>query len=244
MLNFDERVGNRTDITYPPTPVPHWYRDAKVGIMIHWGIYSIPAWAVTSDERFNADEEYAFHRYAEWYGNTVRIPGSPTALLHRARYGQRNYEDLLDLWTINDNAVSDMVDLAVAAGAHYVVPTTKHHDGLCLWDTQTTQFSTVRRTVSRSYCRVCTRYPACRLASWTLFFRRPGLACQRFQPITSDEELFRFRRNDAEFAQYATAQIRELIDQYSPDYLWNDIDYLTAEKARNLMVLLNFSPTI
>lgn len=145
MLNFDERVGNRTDITYPPTPVPQWYRDAKVGIMIHWGIYSIPAWAVTSDEQFSAAEEYAFHRYAEWYGNTVRIPGSPTALLHRARYGQRTYEDLLDMWNINDDAVTDIVKLAVASGARYLVPTTKHHDGLCLWDSATTDFSTVHR---------------------------------------------------------------------------------------------------
>ncbi|QJC21111.1 alpha-L-fucosidase [Arcanobacterium buesumense] len=232
MLNFDERTGSRTDVDYPPTPVPHWYRDAKVGIMIHWGIYSIPAWAVTSDERFSAEEEYAFHRYAEWYGNTVRIPGSPTALLHRARYGQRSYEDLLDLWTINDDAVSDMIDLAVAAGAQYVVPTTKHHDGLCLWDTQTTQFSTVHRGPHRDLIAEFAQATRCAGLRLGLYFSGAlDWHVSDFGPITSDEELFQFRRNDAEFAQYATAQIRELINQYSPDYLWNDIDWPDGGKG-------------
>lgn len=180
MLNFDERQGDRTDVAYPDTTVPEWFQDAKVGLMIHWGIYSIPAWAVTSDERFSAAEEYAFHRYAEWYGNTVRIPGSPTALLHRARYGSVAYEDLVDRWQIRSGAVEGMVALASAAGARYVVPTTKHHDGLCLWDTQTTSFPLFAgpsHGSDRGFCSIC----ACGGATaGALFFWCAGLARERF----------------------------------------------------------------
>ncbi|WP_216402683.1 alpha-L-fucosidase [Arcanobacterium phocae] len=232
MLNFDERVGNRQDVSYPPTPVPQWYRDAKVGLMIHWGIYSIPAWAVTSDEHFSLAEEYAFHRYAEWYGNTVRIPGSPTALLHRARYGQRSYEDLVDIWQIRDDAVANMVNLAVRAGARYVVPTTKHHDGLCLWNTQTTDFSTVKRgpgvDIIGQYGHAV-RQAGLRLGLY--FSGALDWHASNFGPITSDNELFAFRRNDPDFAQYAATQLRELIDIYHPDYIWNDIDWPDGGKG-------------
>lgn len=232
MLNFDERQGDRTDVAYPDTTVPEWFQDAKVGLMIHWGIYSIPAWAVTSDERFSAAEEYAFHRYAEWYGNTVRIPGSPTALLHRARYGSVAYEDLVDRWQIRSGAVEGMVALASAAGARYVVPTTKHHDGLCLWDTQTTSFSTVRRGPHMDLIEDFARSVRAEGLRLGLYFSGAlDWHVSDFGPITSDEELFAFRRNDAEFSQYAATQLRELIDHYSPDYVWNDIDWPDGGKG-------------
>jgi len=60
--------------------VPKWYDDAKFGIFIHWGLYSVPAWAVTTGELGAVPEEKWFmnNPYAEWYLNSLRINGSST----------------------------------------------------------------------------------------------------------------------------------------------------------------------
>ena len=59
--------------------VPDWYQNAKLGIFIHWGLYSVPAWATTSGELGKVDPSKWFtdNAYAEWYLNTLRIKGSP-----------------------------------------------------------------------------------------------------------------------------------------------------------------------
>src|SRR5580698_3772798 len=60
-------------------PLPQWYADAKLGIFIHWGLYSVPGWAVLDRPKVIPHEDEAkWNAYAEWYYNTLRIPGSPT----------------------------------------------------------------------------------------------------------------------------------------------------------------------
>src|SRR5512141_1057910 len=60
--------------------VPAWYDNAKLGIFIHWGLYSVPAWAPTTGEHGKVawSEWFKNNPYAEWYLNTLRIEGSPT----------------------------------------------------------------------------------------------------------------------------------------------------------------------
>ena len=63
--------------------VPNWFNDAKLGIFIHWGLYSVPAFAVTGLDlvesmRNGLEQHFKNNPYAEWYLNSLRIPGSPT----------------------------------------------------------------------------------------------------------------------------------------------------------------------
>lgn len=61
--------------------VPKWYNDVKFGIFIHWGLYSVPAFAVTGRsfiESINKDDHFANNPYAEWYLNSLRVEGCPT----------------------------------------------------------------------------------------------------------------------------------------------------------------------
>jgi alpha-L-fucosidase len=60
--------------------VPFWYTHAKLGIFIHWGLYSVPGWAPLShpEHDFDSPDYIKFNPYAEWYFNTMRIDGSPT----------------------------------------------------------------------------------------------------------------------------------------------------------------------
>ena len=68
--------------------MPEWLPAAKLGIFIHWGPYSVPAWAEPSGALGVVPESEWFkhNAYAEWYFNTIRIPGSPAAQHHHDVY--------------------------------------------------------------------------------------------------------------------------------------------------------------
>src|SRR6185369_7782096 len=70
-------------------PLPQWYADAKLGIFIHWGLYSVPGWAplVHPEHDFRTPDYIKNNPYAEWYLNVMRIKGSATEAYHREHYG-------------------------------------------------------------------------------------------------------------------------------------------------------------
>jgi alpha-L-fucosidase len=70
--------------------VPDWFQDAKLGIFIHWGLYSVPAWAPPTGELGKVDWNTWFtnNPYAEWYLNSLRITDSPTYKHHVEKYGK------------------------------------------------------------------------------------------------------------------------------------------------------------
>ncbi|MFE2771917.1 alpha-L-fucosidase [Microbacterium resistens] len=238
MMNFEQRTGpdfGAAAPQYPTQGVPEWYRDAKLGFFVHWGLYSVPAWAVQHGEGVNIPTEdvYAWHQYAEWYGNTVRIAGSPTWERHQSLYGPgTSYEDLADLWDASAFDAESFVGELVDAGARYVVPTTKHHEGFCLWGTETTGFNALRRGPRRDL--IAEFHDATRRAGARFGVYYSGALdwhVSDFPPIESDTDLFRYRRNDAPFARYAAAQLEELVARFRPDVLWNDIEWPDGGKG-------------
>jgi len=236
MISFDDRHGPADAApatAYPDLSVPDWYRDAKLGIFVHWGLYSVPAWADVLDRSdVSAENAYARHQYAEWYANTVRTEGSPTRARHEEIYGLgHSYEDFADDWRPAEGSVEAIVGLARRAGAHYVVPTSKHHDGFCLWDSATTPFTATGRGPGRDLLEEFNA--AVREAGLKLGFYYSGAHdwhATDFPPLHSNTELFALRRNDPAFAAFAAAQLRELVDRFAPDILWNDIDWPDAGK--------------
>ena len=122
--------------------VPVWYDDAKLGVFLHWGLYSVPGWAPRVPDiqeqlvKNGPAQMLRENPYAEWYLNSMRIEGSPTQLHHALTYGDDYpYDNFVS--TFNDaSADADLdavADVCQAAGARYVVLTTKHHDGFALW---------------------------------------------------------------------------------------------------------------
>ncbi|GAA3881246.1 alpha-L-fucosidase [Tessaracoccus defluvii] len=231
MLNFETRTGpdfGAAAPTYPELRMPDWYRDAKLGFFIHWGLYSVPAWATAHGPGgVLAEDAYTHHQYAEWYGNTVRIAGSPTWERHQRVFGTgTSYEDLADLWHAEAFDADAFVSELVGAGARYVIPTTKHHEGFCLWDTPTTAFNSVRRGPRRDL--ISELHDATRAAGARFGVYYSGALdwhVSDFPPIESDTDLFRFRRHDKLFSRYSAAQLTELVEKFSPDVLWNDIEW-------------------
>lgn len=102
-------------------PTPAWFAEAKFGIFIHWGVYSVPAWAPKG-------------KYAEWYWHDMKDPEKPTHEFHTRIYGPKlEYKAFAKSFKAQLFDPEQWADILLRSGAHYVVLTSKHHDGFCLW---------------------------------------------------------------------------------------------------------------
>ncbi len=116
-------------------PIPKWYTDAKFGIFIHWGVYSVPAFAAP-----NVKDE---NPYAEWYWNSLTNGmdaktavgnGALTWQFHKRVYGANfPYFNFAPMFKAELFDPDKWADLFVRSGAKYVAPTSKHHEGFTLW---------------------------------------------------------------------------------------------------------------
>ena len=215
-------------------PTPAWVSSAKLGIFIHWGPYSVPAWAEPTGALGTVpdDQWFRHNAYAEWYANTIRIPGSPAADHHREIYGGAPYDAFLDAWTAQDFDPTAWAQLFAEAGASYVIPTTKHHDGVALWDAPGTGD---RNTVHRGPRRDLVAEIAEAVRSVGLRFGvyySGGLdwGVSNLPPLMSAADVSSIRPRDAAYNAYAILHVRDLIERYQPDVLWNDINWPDAGK--------------
>ncbi len=110
-------------------PVPEWFADAKFGIFIHWGLYSVPAYAPKKD-------------YAEWYGYSCNLEKCETEAqekykaYHKEHYASRPYYDFINDFRGERFDAQKWADLFKRAGAKYINFVSKHHDGYCLYETE------------------------------------------------------------------------------------------------------------
>ncbi len=110
-------------------PVPQWFADAKFGIFIHWGLYSVPAYAPPKN-------------YAEWYGWSLDCPDpndiqTQTREFHKKTYGENfKYEDFVSMFKAEAFDAEEWADLFQKSGAKYINLVSKHHDGYCMYKTE------------------------------------------------------------------------------------------------------------
>ncbi|MCL2652023.1 MAG: alpha-L-fucosidase, partial [Candidatus Azobacteroides sp.] len=114
-------------------PVPQWYTDAKFGIFIHWGLYSVPAWGPLP-----SDGASVYDAYAEWYWWKLMDKNSAVNPLftafHNKNYGKDfKYQDFVKDFKCEMFNPDEWAKLFRDAGARYVVLTSKHHEGFALW---------------------------------------------------------------------------------------------------------------
>lgn len=237
MITFENRVGPAdlaAQASYPQHSTPRWFLDAKLGFFIHYGLYSVPGWAFQPDGAYHGVEEaYTYHQYAEWYGNTWRITESPCRQYHEEKFGVgTSYEDFAKLFQPDPEKLKATVQLVLDVGAKYIVPTTKHHDGFCLWDTETTDFNVCARSNGVDVIKVITEATRAGGAEVGLYFSGAlDWHVSDFPPIESDRDIFLYRRNDPAYSQYAYTQLTELIEKFAPKLIWNDIDWPDGGKG-------------
>ncbi|MEL4890477.1 alpha-L-fucosidase [Xanthomonas protegens] len=108
---------------------PSWYDNAKFGIFIHWGVFSVPAFG------------------NEWYSRNMYQQDSKDYLHHRETYGPQSrfgYKDLIPLFTAPKFDPQAWATLFRDAGARYVVPVAEHHDGFAMYDSQLSDWTAVK----------------------------------------------------------------------------------------------------
>ena len=101
-------------------PVPQWYKDAKFGIFIHWGVYSVPGWSSKG-------------QYAEWYQQGLNSGDTARIHYHKKKFGDLSYYQLADQFKAELYNPDEWAHVIESSGARYVVLTSKHHDGFANW---------------------------------------------------------------------------------------------------------------
>lgn len=207
--------------------VPNWYKDAKFGIFIHWGLYSVPAFAPPVRELGEIEPDinwYGNNPYAEWYMNSVRIGSGPSYEHHLKTYGAHYpYNRFIEDFGAENFDALAWAKLFKEAGAKYIIPVTKHHDGFCLWDSKYTTFSSAKMGPKRDFIQEL--HEALSEEDLRLGLYYSGILDWQYAstPIFDNDDLFNPPNVTASYADYAYNQTIELIDRFKPCVLWNDI---------------------
>lgn len=109
--------------------IPEWYQDAKFGIFIHWGVYSVPAFG------------------SEWYPRNMYQKGSPEYKHQIATHGPETafgYKDYIPMFRAQDFDPQAWAQLFRDAGAHYVVPVAEHHDGFAMYNSDLSEWTAAK----------------------------------------------------------------------------------------------------
>ena len=205
------------DMSINPTPTKtltkddrmEWWREARFGMFVHWGLYSVPAGTYKGE----------------------RIKGIGEWIMQRAKIPVSEYEKFAtDFDPIGFNA-DEWVRLAKNAGMKYIVITSKHHDGFCLWDSQVTDWDIMdaapfKRDILKELSQAC-RKQGVRLCFYhsIMDWHHPD-AQAPFYPNYNDRN-----RSNPDFDRYVESylkpQLAELLTNYGPiGVLWFDGEWI------------------
>ena len=195
------------------------WQDLKFGIMFHWGVYSVPgiseSWALCSEDKFTARRKKI-------------LPG--------ATYGdfKKWYWGLADSFNPTKFNPAEWAAIMKDAGFKYLIFTTKHHDGFCMFDSKYTDYSIAKGPYKDSkYSNVAYHvFDAFRQQDFMIgaYFSKPDWHCEYYwDPALSTPTRnpnYNIKKNPdtwAKFQQYTANQIDELMTDYGRiDILWLD----------------------
>jgi len=182
-----------------------WWREAKFGMFIHWGIYSVPA--------------------GEWKGKQMR--SGAEWIMNRLQIPVEEYEQFQKQFNPVKFDAAEWVSLAKRAGMKYIVITSKHHDGFCMFDSKLTDYDIMgtpfKRDVLKELAEEC-RKQGVRLCFYhsIMDWHHPDARGERFP----------------RYEKYMRGQLRELLTNYGPiGVLWFDGEWIKEwdrEKGRKL----------
>jgi alpha-L-fucosidase len=199
-----------------------WWRDARFGMFIHWGLYAIPA--------------------GTWDGK--QIPGIGEWIMHRANIPRDEYEKLASQFNPVKYDPDRWAQIAADAGMKYMVITSKHHDGFCLFDTDATDYNVVDATpygkdllkplaeaCRKRGLKFCTYYS---IMDW----HHPAQAKPNKKGY-NPTKIVEGRKE--EYMAFMKQQLKELVESCNPAVLWFDGEWpswYTEEDGREIYAYL------
>ena len=205
-----------------------WWRDATFGMFIHWGAYAVPAGSYNGKE---------YGRIGEW-------------IMHSANIPIPEYEKFVKQFNPIQFNAKEWVAVAKKAGIKYIVITSKHHDGFCIWDSKVTNYdimdaSPFKRDILKELS------DACKAAGIKMCFYHSIMDWH--QPDAESKKDYTHQNSvNPNFAkyreEYLKPQLKELIEKYDPAVLWFDGEWIpewTEEQGRDLYnYLRNLKPDL
>jgi alpha-L-fucosidase len=206
---------------------PDWFRDAKFGIYMHWGVYSVPAYG------------------SEWYPRNMHLKDNPVYRHHAATWGEPDefgYHDFVPMFKAEHFDPAGWADLFAQSGAKYAGLVVEHHDGFAMWDSELTPWNAADRGPQRDITgelAKAVREEGMRFAATFhharnnqhMINRNGFLEWEGHYPrvegwptVSEDPELRmlygNLPRND--FLELWKGKLFEVIDNYQPDLIWFD----------------------
>jgi len=205
-----------------------WWRNATFGMFIHWGAYAVPA-GIYKDKPVKG--------IGEW-------------IMHNANVPIPEYEAFVKQFNPQDFNAKEWVAIAKNAGMKYIVITSKHHDGFCLWDSKITNydimdFSPFKRDILKELSDACKEagIKMCFYHS-IMDWHQPDAESKKgyTHQNTTNPDFAKYREN------YLKPQLAELIAKYDPAVIWFDGEWIpewTEEQGKDLYNFLrNLKPDI
>ncbi|KAK6627372.1 hypothetical protein RUM44_009849 [Polyplax serrata] len=186
-------------------PLPHWYDEAKVGIFVHWGVFSVPSFG------------------SEWFWNNWHSKSPAYVEFMRRNYPPSfTYQDFAKDFTAEFFDPVDWAEIFLASGARYVVLTSKHHEGYTLWPSKYS-FSWNSKDVGPH--RDLVKELADALRKYThLKFGLYHSLYEWFNPLYLEDKANNFTTNN--FVRMKTMpELYELVNTYEPEVIWSDGDW-------------------
>jgi alpha-L-fucosidase len=200
--------------------VPEWFNQAKFGIFIHWGLYSIPA-------RIN--EWYERHMYtSDWQWHTE----------HYGRPDKFGYKDFIPLFQADKYYPDEWASLFRSAGAKYVVPVAEHHDGFAMWHSDITPWCAGRMGPKRDLTgelaaavrkqNMIFGLSSHRMEHAYFAYPAPNVPNDEFDPRYAGfygppiDQTFNSANDSQAFQLDWLARVQELVDKYRPQLIYFD----------------------
>lgn len=212
--------------------IPEWFKDAKLGIFIHWGVYCVPAWDNEWYPRFMYRDEVS-HRGVNFFQHHCETWGHP---------GEFGYKDFIPMFRGEDWDPEQWLDLFEAAGARYVVPVGEHHDGFPMYRSAYTEWNAADMGPCRDVVgelEAATRrrglkfgVSSHRAFNWRYyrfqddFDTADPAHAGLYSPRHAEDE-----PASPEWLEDWFARTKEMIDRFEPDVLWFDFGWHEEEFA-------------
>jgi len=212
-------------------PVPEWYVDGKLGIFIHYGIFSVPG----------------FSGVGCWYGHNMYDPSTSAYAFHRATYGPQDrfgYKDFIPHLTASAFAPDAWAKLFKEAGAAFVCPVCEFHDGFPMYDCSLTMWNAARMGPKRDYIgqlaaavrRQGMKFAFSNHRAEHLWYFEPALAHPSDVGSLQGWDMYGHGPSRKAFEDDYLARLVEAVDRYRPDLVWFD----AYSGALDRSVILNF----